>query len=94
MPSARNWMIKTIGLPARGSEIRSSIKQIRMIVKRVPAGNEPRLKAEVEDRKFGTLSGFLPHCYFPADFLPIFPNGWADVAEREGFELPKQSPEK
>jgi hypothetical protein len=30
---------------------------------------------------------------FPAMFRPIFPNGWADVAKREGFEIPKR-PEK
>jgi hypothetical protein len=28
---------------------------------------------------------------FPGTFRPIFPNGWADVAKREGFELPAES---
>ena len=27
---------------------------------------------------------------FPEAFLPVFPNGWADVAEREGFEIPTE----
>jgi hypothetical protein len=31
---------------------------------------------------------------FPKAFRPIFPNGWADVAEREGFELPKETEPK
>jgi len=28
---------------------------------------------------------------FPVMFRPIFPNGWADVAKQEGFELPEES---
>jgi hypothetical protein len=31
---------------------------------------------------------------FPEAFRSIFPNGWADVAEREGFELPKGPPKE
>ena len=27
---------------------------------------------------------------FPAVFLPLFPNGWPDLARREGFELPAE----
>jgi hypothetical protein len=27
---------------------------------------------------------------FPRAFLLAFPNGWADIATREGFQLPEQ----
>lgn len=26
---------------------------------------------------------------FPEAFRPLFPGGWKELAEREGFELPK-----
>jgi hypothetical protein len=56
-----------------------------MIVKRYVAGNEQRLNDGRDD---------LSECRFPPTFLPVFPNGWADVAKREGFELPEKSQEK
>ena len=31
-----------------------------------------------------------PHQNIPPAFLPLFPNGWPDLARREGFELPKE----
>jgi hypothetical protein len=30
-----------------------------------------------------------PYQPFAEAFLPLFPNGWPDLAQREGFELPK-----
>lgn len=30
-----------------------------------------------------------PYQPFPQAFLPLFPNGWKDLANREGFSLPK-----
>jgi len=68
-------------------------------IDRSRAGNEIRLEAysypwpdgglgwrDLWDNARGDL---VP---FPEDFRAIFPNGWADVAEREGFELPKGPP--
>jgi hypothetical protein len=30
--------------------------------------------------------------YFPNAFKSVFPGGWRELAEREGFDLPKESP--
>ena len=82
---ARNWM-KSIGLGE---------KPATLIAKRYLAGNEQRLKvkwpAGSENDLWNDKLGLAP---FPKPFLPIFPNGWADVAKREGFEMPKESEKK
>ncbi len=90
MPSARNWMI-SMGIYGETTT---------MIVKRYLVGNEQRLKFQTL-RSFGTPQQAgdtypldLSQYPFPNAFLPVFPNGWADVAKREGFELPKESQEK
>ena len=65
-----------------------------MIVKRSLVGDEQRLEFELRypSRTNGPYS--LSDHALPGEFLPIFPNGWADVAKREGFELPEESAEK
>jgi hypothetical protein len=85
--SARNWMSGIIGFPE---------KPTTMIIKRYLAGNEQRLKFQIQDAygKNGAGEDLSRRPRFPTDFLPIFPNGWADVAKREGFEMPKESQEK
>jgi len=91
LPSARNWM-KSVGV--------LNEKPTTMTVKRYLAGNESRLKVQIQwpngstqsqDLWLGPQRGLAP---FFRPFLPIFPNGWVDVAQREGFELPKESQEK
>ena len=69
-------------------------KPTTMIVKRYLVGDEQRLEFQVRypRRTDGPYS--LSDHALPYQFLPIFPNGWADVAKREGFELPKESQEK
>jgi len=62
-----------------------------LIIKRYEVGNEQRLGIPSGGTNWTDLSS---RPYFPRAFLPIFPSGWADVAEREGFELPKESQEK
>lgn len=79
---ARIWLWETTGLS-------ESEKPTTMIVKRHWVGNELRLKVEIQDSN-GSSIGKLPKLKFPRPFRPLFPNGWADVAEREGFELPKE----
>jgi hypothetical protein len=83
--SARNWMLDTIGFPEKPTTV---------IVKRNLVGNEPRLKVQIHHGTAGTYWEDLSKRRLPAVFLPIFPNGWADVAKREGFEMPKESQEK
>ncbi len=86
LASAWNWVIGVIGHPEKPTTI---------IVKRYLAGNELRLKAQVSWPEGLTSSGDLSQPpNFPAEFRPLFPDGWADVAKREGFELPKESQEK
>jgi hypothetical protein len=94
LPSARTWMISPLRLG-----LRSFPKTI--IIKRYLDGNAPRLNVQVFNF-YGTPSqqgivkarDLLPNVPFPRSFLPIFPNGWADVAEREGFEMPKETPKE
>src|ERR1044071_9157568 len=62
-------------------------KPATMILKRFSNGNEQLLKfQERDDREWTPI-----RIGFPTIFRPLFPNGWADVAEREGFELPKET---
>jgi hypothetical protein len=42
-------------------------------------------------RYHSTLSTYVsPHQPFPETFRPLFPGGWVDLAQREGFELPAE----
>jgi len=76
LASARNWM-DDIGVLNK--------KPTTLMVKRYVAGNEQRLKVQNQRDSWDLWQGVE----FPEEFRPIFPNGWTDVAEREGFELPK-----
>ncbi len=88
LPAARNWMVSDVGM--RGGPW-------TMLVKRYSEGNKQTLTAQFI-LGFGTprpLGDAAPwelskQGRFLDTFRPIFPNGWADVAEREGFELPKE----
>jgi hypothetical protein len=71
-----------------------SDKPTTMIIKRYLAGNEQRLKVQIQDQWPENSPKDLWQVYFPEVFLPIFPNSWDDVAKREGFELPEKSQEK
>ena len=78
-----------------------SDKPMTMILKRFTDGDKQVLKAQVF-----TSSGTRPQegdvapwdeiskRIFPSAFRPLFPNGWADVAEREGFEIPTEPDKK
>ena len=86
MPYAGVW-IEELGI---------SDKPTTMILKRSSDGTKQVLKAQVFT-SFGTKlqSGAaepwdISKRAFPKAFLPLFPNGWADVAEREGFEIPTE----
>ena len=86
LASASQWM-SDIGLHGKPGKI---------IVKRVLAGNEQRLKVEILYPLGDTVSLDLTQYLrsFPAAFRSIFPDGWADVAKREGFELPPEAQKK
>ncbi len=84
LASARNWMMN-IGILDE--------KPRTLIVTRDLSGSEPRLRYQthLNSRNSSELwQGFR----FPEAFRPIFPKGWADVAERENFALPQDAPEE
>ena len=65
-------------------------KPVTMILRRVSEGNKEVLKFQQSERDGERWN---PN-WFPTVFRPLFPNGWAEVAEREGFELPKKTERK
>jgi len=82
-----------------GDYVGPGMEGVTLLIRRESIGNEQRLKAErfnFDKREPGgpASSGYLPEFDLPTPFRPIFPDGWTDVAKREGFELPKESPEK
>jgi len=89
--SVSSWSVDNLGLGKEGATL---------FIRRELVGNEQRLKAEISgpEQHWGYYpppnSGYYPEFDLPETFRPIFPNGWADVAKREGFELPQESPEK
>ncbi|MBI3850380.1 MAG: hypothetical protein HY298_08840 [Verrucomicrobia bacterium] len=93
LPTSQAWM-KSIGL------YDCDAKPVTLIIKRYQAGDEQRLKAQTSN-DYGKGMNFPRDLWtpewklypFPRTFRLIFPNGWADVAKREGFELPPE-PEK
>ena len=77
--SAADWM-KEMGV---------STHSTRLTIKREMVGDKVRLKAEI--REMGrNSSAYLPLSGrdFPKTLQLLFPNRWAGLAEREGFELP------
>jgi hypothetical protein len=91
--SVSSWRQDSIGLGKEGATL---------FIRRELVGNEQRLKAEISGPELivhwgyhpAPYSGYYPEFDLPETFRPIFPNGWADVAKREGFELPQESSEK
>ena len=70
-----------------------------LIIRRYMAGNEQRLKVQRRSPNGATPSPDLwrgPNygVIFPDVFRAVFPEGWDDVAKREGFELPENPQEK
>jgi hypothetical protein len=93
LPAAQSWMLE-LGL------YDCYTGPWTMIVTHDLAENEQRLKIQLnqgsrdvtsQDLWLGPKKGLAP---FPKAFQILFPNGWADVAEREGFELPEDDQKK
>lgn len=83
--TAGTWM-QEMGVSARST---------KLTIRREMVGNEPRLKVELRENGRNS-SAYLPLSGrdFPKALQPLFPNRWASLAEREGFELPKKAPKK
>jgi hypothetical protein len=87
--SAPDYFISDIG-------IRHGDKSI-LNLKRYLIGNEARYTFQVLDT-YGNQQQWpmsrprevSRDAWFPPTFRPIFPNGWSDVAQREGFDLPPE----
>ena len=63
-------------------------------VLRQPSGLCYELRRE-GPKPFGQMSegpGLIDQKYFPPAWRNIFPGGWAEVSQREGFELPQKQP--
>jgi hypothetical protein len=61
-----------------------------LTVTRYQAGQKVRLNYTVKHNASTMSSEDTPHQPFPPTFLPLFPNGWKDLAKAEGFELPSE----
>ena len=75
-----------------------SDKPMTMILKRFSDGNKQVVKARVftsggtkQQEDDAAKWDEIWNVSFPGAFRPLFPNGWADVAKREGFELPEDT---
>jgi hypothetical protein len=97
-----SWQdLYTGSIPHWMSDAGMSDKPLRMTLKRISDGDIQVLKAQdftsngpkqQEDdvapwKQISKLN-------FPSAFRPLFPNGWADLAEREEFELPEELQQK
>jgi hypothetical protein len=77
-----NHWLQDLGLVAGGDG--------SLTVRRYGSGAGLRLGLEVKSSGNSMATDVSPHQPFPEAFLPLFPNGWPDLAKREGFELPKE----
>ena len=59
-----------------------------LMIERYLANNQPRLRCEVKSQHSSSSHDITRHQTFPAAFRPLFPGGWKELAERDGFELP------
>ena len=61
-----------------------------LTVNRYQSGGEAGLRFELKYSGNTMSTEVSPGQPFPEAFLPLFPNGWPDLAKHEGFELPKE----
>jgi hypothetical protein len=59
-----------------------------MTLKTRTTGGNPVVDLELETGGGSMYTTISPYQPFPTAFRPLFPNGWADLAKREGFPLP------
>jgi hypothetical protein len=78
---ARSWM-QDLGLGVTGGA--NSLK-----VTRYASSAEPHYSMEVKYSGNVMSTDVSPYQPFPPAFLPLFPGGWPDLAQHEGFPLPR-----
>jgi hypothetical protein len=82
---SREWMV-ALGM----NQIGLAQSDTTMTVKRYGTGDKSRLNVEVNQAGGRMSTDVSPWQPFPEAFKPLFPNGWKDLAAREGFELPAE----
>lgn len=83
--TADQWM-KEMGVTERSTQL---------TIRREMVGDEPRFRIERRQNGGNRLAALpLKDDDFPKALQPLFPKGWADLAEREGIELPLAPREK
>jgi hypothetical protein len=65
-----------------------------MTLSRSHTGDNSQISYELQQAGSTMSTVVSPWQPFPEAFRAIFPGGWKDVAEREGFELPKEFKKK
>lgn len=63
--------------------------EIALTVSQYTSGDEIHLGFTVKSSNNNFATDVTPNQPFPEAFLPLFPNGWKDLASRENFQLPK-----
>lgn len=61
-----------------------------LTVERYKAGEEWQIQYSLKQAGNGMSTSVLPRQPFPEAFRAVFPGGWRELAEIEGFELPKE----
>lgn len=64
-------------------------KSIRCTVRRRTQGTQPVLCYQQEEQGGDSVGGEVSPGSFPDLFRSVFPGGWRDLAQREGFALPE-----
>jgi hypothetical protein len=60
-----------------------------LTLNRYQSGDEWNVNATLKQAGNNMTYGISPWQPFPAAFSPLFPGGWKELAQREGFQLPK-----
>jgi len=83
--SVRDWRLENTGVGSKGTTL---------LIRRAGVGDQQRLRIETDASGIGLKTSYFPESDLPAILRPVFPNGWEDVAKREGFELPVEGQKK
>lgn len=78
-------------IPARviASEPSYQPKPTSLMVERYQSGGVWRMNYTLKQAGFSMTTSVSPSQPFPEAFRAVFPGGWEELAQREGFELPE-----
>jgi hypothetical protein len=82
---AYSWM-ETLGM-SRSADSPYATEPTTMIIRRYNNGSD-QLNYTLKRANSYMNTSVSPWQTFPEAFQPVFPGGWRELAEREGFELP------